>query len=92
MGNQQQAAGIDNELALAPLYFFVPIKAIGGHPALAAFNGLGIQDGHTRARLPGRSGPLALAAHQGLVEPGPAPVDLPAAEILVNQRKGRKLS
>ena len=33
-----------------------------------------------------------MAAHQGLVEPGPKPVRLPAPEIVVDQWKRRKLA
>jgi hypothetical protein len=59
---------------------------------LAAFNGLGILDGHTRAWLPGKSSPLALSANQELVKPGTVPSDLPAAEIVVDQRIRQKLA
>jgi len=92
VGRQQQAAGVDQQLALAALNFFVAVKALVAHAALPAVDGLGIQDGHARARLARGSGPLAVAAHQGLMEPGPAPVSLPAAEIIVDQRIGGKLA
>ena len=67
------------------------VKALVQHAPLAAFDRLGIQHGHARARLPERGSPLPLAAHQGLIERRPAPVDLPATEILVDQRESRKL-
>lgn len=67
------------------------VEVFIGHPALAAFYGLGIQSGHTQARLPGGVGHLALAAHLGLVERRPVPTGLPAAEIIVDQRKRWKL-
>ena len=67
------------------------VAAFVRHPPLAALDGLRVEHGYARARLTGRRGPLAVAAHQGLVEPGPAPVRLPAPEIVVNQREGREL-
>ena len=91
VGGQQQAARINQQLALAALDFFVTVEAFVHHPPLAAFDGLRVEHGYARAGLSGRRGPLAVAAHQGLVELRPAPVRLPAAEIVVDQREGRKL-
>ena len=91
MGGEQQAAGVDDELALAALDFFVAVKAFVQHALLAAFDGLGIEHRHARTRLPRRGRALAVAAHQGLVEPRPAPVRLPAPKIVVDQWERRKL-
>ncbi|GAB3726611.1 hypothetical protein GCM10027594_08400 [Hymenobacter agri] len=60
---QQQATRINEELALAALDFFVAVKALVPHAPLPAFDRLGIQHGHARARLPAGRGPLAVAAH-----------------------------
>ena len=92
VGGQQQAAGVDEELALAALDFFVSVKALVQYAPLAAFDGLRVEHGHARARLPGRGRVLAVAAHQRLVERCPAPVGLPAPEIVVDQRKGWKFA
>ena len=89
---QQQAAGVDDELALAALNFFMAVKAFVQYAPLAAFDGLGVEHCHAWAGLPRRGRTLAVAPHQGLVEPGPASVGLPAPEIVVDQRKGWKFA
>lgn len=91
VGKQEQATGVDKELAFTALGFLVPIEAFGRYAPLAEFDGLGLEHGHARARLAGRRGPLPVAAYQRLVELGPAPVGFPAAEIRVGQRKSGKI-
>ena len=69
-GGPLQATGADDGLAGTALYSFVAVSAFA--PPVAC-DGLGSEHGHARARLLQRSGARPVAAHQGLVEPGPAP-------------------
>ena len=92
MGGQQQAAGVDEQVVLAALDFLVAVKALVQYAPLAAFDRLGVGPDHAGRGLARRGGPLAVAANQRLVKLRPAPVGLPAPEIVVVQGVGGELA
>ena len=66
-------------------------KALTQHASFAAFDQLGVKNGHTEQGLAQGNDPPTLAADQGLTEGGPAPLGLPASQIVVADSTGRKL-
>ena len=69
-GGPPQATGADDGLAGTALYPFVAVSAFA---PLVACDGMGSEHGHAWARPLHRGSARPVAAHQGLVEPGPAP-------------------
>jgi len=71
--------------------FLVAARALTQHASFAAFDQLGVKNGHAGQDLAQGNDPPTLAAEQGLIEGGPAPLSLPASQIVVADSTGRKL-
>ena len=67
-------------------------RALTQHGSFAAFDQLGVKNGHAGQDLAQGDDPPTLAADQGLIEGGPAPLRLPASQIVVADSTGRKLA